>query len=180
MFLFRRPSAAEIQRFVHASASLKPVTGGEFCHDQSSIALGHGADVFDRAWSALEQWKQFDLGWAEVFPQDAPVATGTTLAVLIRHFGFWSLNGARIIDVVDLNGSVWTRGYRYATLPNHAERGHELFAVSLNRTTGEVTYHIDAHSRPRAALTWGGYPVVRYLQHRFRRESLEAMRRAVG
>jgi uncharacterized protein (UPF0548 family) len=180
MFLLRRPSAAEIERFLAASLPLRVSTGGEFCSDQSSIALGHGSDVFDRAWRALKAWKQFALGWVEVFPPQAPVAKGTTVAVLIRHLGFWSLNGARIIDVVDLNGPIWTRGYRYGTLPNHAERGHELFAVSFDRQSGEVRYHIDAHSRPRAALTWCGYPIVRQLQHRFRRESLEAMRRAVG
>jgi hypothetical protein len=38
-----------------------------------------------------------DLGWVETFPGHAPVGAGTVVAVLIRHLGFWSLNGARVV-----------------------------------------------------------------------------------
>jgi uncharacterized protein (UPF0548 family) len=64
-------------------------------------------------------------------------------------------------------------------LSNHAERGEEIFEVFRGPETGEVGYRIRAASRPRAALARAGYPIVRVLQARFRRDSGEAMRKAV-
>ena len=71
-------------------------------------------------------------------------------------------------------------GFAYGTLTNHAESGEELFEVCLNPDSGAVVYRIRAVSRPRAALARIGYPVTRWLQARFRRDSAEAMRRATG
>ncbi len=70
-------------------------------------------------------------------------------------------------------------GFAYGTLTNHAENGEELFEVFLDTQTDDVIYRIRAVSRPQAALARMGYPVVRHLQARFRRDSAAAMRRAV-
>jgi uncharacterized protein (UPF0548 family) len=69
--------------------------------------------------------------------------------------------------------------FSYGTLVNHAERGEELFEVALDAGTGEVTYRIRAASQPRAVLARLGYPLARMLQARCRRESAEAMQRAL-
>jgi len=191
MFSVFRPPARTIQRFIAESQTLplsygdvgltrsagtKP-TGGDM--DETVTAIGRGPADFARARSALGAWKQFDLGWVELFPNAAPPVSGTVVAVLIHHLGFWSLNGARVIyDVVD-DGAGSTRfGFAYGTLSNHAESGEELFEVSLNPESDEVLYRIRAFSRPGALLTRLGYPIDRLLQARFRRESVEAMRRA--
>ena len=38
-----------------------------------------------------------------------------------------------------------------------------------------VFYDLYAHSRPNHLLAWLGYPLARRLQHRFARDSLQAM-----
>jgi uncharacterized protein (UPF0548 family) len=53
--------------------------------------------MFDRAKAALASWKHFDLGWVEVFPKNASLDPGTVVTVLVRHPGFWSLNGCRVV-----------------------------------------------------------------------------------
>ena len=137
--------------------------------------LGRGPEAFERAWAGLQAWCQFDFGWVHVFATAPPTGVGTNLAVLIRHLGFWSLNGGRILYTLEDDARVHRRGYAYGTLTNHAERGEEIFELAMDRATHEVSYTIHAVSRPRSAIAWCGYPVARSLQHRFRRDSAAAM-----
>jgi uncharacterized protein (UPF0548 family) len=188
MFLVRRPSAQRIERFLVESAALplsyEPVgiaRGGVaagLCRDASTVVLGSGDETFEHAWAALQAWRQFAFGWVDVFASAPPTEVGTNLAVLIRHLGFWSLNGGRILYALEDDTRSRHRGYAYGTLTNHAERGEEIFRVSMDRSSAEVTYSILAVSRPHSALAWCGYPVARALQSRFRRDSCAAMQRA--
>ena len=186
MFLLRRPSLPVLQRFVrdaqHAPLSYGPIglaraTPPGFDCDETIAAIGHGRADFDRARAAVNAWTPFALGWVEVFPADAAIAVGTAVAVLIRHAGFWSLNGCRIVYVIDEPGRA---GFAYGSLVSHAEEGEEIFEVSIDPVSAEVRYRIRAVSRPRAALARIGYPIVRMLQARFRRESAAAMARAMS
>jgi uncharacterized protein (UPF0548 family) len=106
----------------------------------------------------------------------ATVAPGTVV-VLVRHLGFWSLNGCRVVYAIAGDDSR-EFGFAYGTLTNHAEIGEEIFKVSLRPGTGEVSYVICAVSKPRSSLARLGYPVTRSLQARFRRDSAAAMVRA--
>jgi uncharacterized protein (UPF0548 family) len=115
----------------------------------------------------------------EVFPTLAAVAPGTVVAVLVRHLGFWSMNGCRVVYEIAGDDSR-EFGFAYGTLTNHAEIGEEIFKVSLHPGTGEVSYVIRAASRPRALLARLGYPVTRSLQARFRRDSAAAITRAIA
>ena len=186
MFSLTRPSANRIERFLRESESLAltytPVglarTGGHgFCQDYTEVLLGRGDDVFARAWAGLQAWRQFDFSWVALSAAGPPTTVGTNLAVLIRHLGFWSLNGGRIVYTLEDDERTVRRGYAYGTLTNHAERGEEIFEVRMARDTGEVCYAIHAVSRPRTPLAWCGYPVARVLQHRFRRDSMTAMQK---
>jgi uncharacterized protein (UPF0548 family) len=147
--------------------------------DEAVVTIGRGKADFDRARDALSAWKPFDIGWVELFPAHASTEIGTVVAVLIRHFGFWSLNGCRVVDSVGEHAADERFGFAYGTLTNHAEAGEELFEVFMNPKTSEVMYRILAVSWPRATLTRWGYPLARMLQARFRRDSGEAMTRAV-
>jgi uncharacterized protein (UPF0548 family) len=190
VFLTHRPNDLEIEKFISASRDLplsydpvgivtKPPHG--FKVDTASGLIGRGPDVFARAKCALSQWKQFELGWVELFPRNASIEPGTSVAVLIHHLGLWSLNGCRIVyRIDDDDAAVESFGFAYGTLTNHAEMGEEIFEVSHDPGSGEVTYRICAVSRPRAALARMGYPYVRFCQSRFRKDSLAAMRRAIG
>ena len=188
MFLTRQPSSASIQQFLHESKilalSYEPVgivskVPAGYDVDEMAVVIGSGEAGFERAKAALMAWKHFDLDWARVCPEGAPIEIGTTVAVLVRHFGFWSLNGCRVLYFLGDRSHGSTFGFAYGTLANHAERGEEIFEVSLNRASQAVTYRIRAVSRPRAVLARLGYPATRMLQERFRRDSGEALRRAM-
>ncbi len=186
MFLARRPSRADIDRFITQSAELplsyRPVG---ILHAPSAAAritdvraaIGRGDADFARACAALRDWRQCDIGWVELHPHGAAVDVGTNVAVVVRHLGFWSMNGCRVVYHVGDGGTRF--GYAYGTLPTHAEAGEELFEVSLDEATGEVVYRLRATARPRALLARIGAPIARSLQARFRRDSADAMRRAI-
>jgi uncharacterized protein (UPF0548 family) len=190
VFLTRRPSHSSIERFLRDSRDLplsygpvgivdgRPVPARHRL-DEQLVAIGRGRSDFERARAALAAWQHFDLGWVELYPRGAPVAAGTVVAVLIRHLGFWSLNGCRVLYTSGGPEDSGRFGFAYGTLMNHAEAGEELFEILLEPHTGNVMYRIRATSRPRALLARAGHPIVRVLQARFRRDSAAVMQRAV-
>jgi uncharacterized protein (UPF0548 family) len=187
MFLARRPSRQSIDRFLLESQALSLSYGpigilgaepGRQRIDEAVVSIGRGELDFARARAALMAWSQFDLGWVEAYPPHAPLAVGTTVAVLIRHLGFWSLNGCRVVYTVGGGPDAARFGFAYGTLTNHAESGEELFEVFIDPQTDEVIYRIRATSWPQAALARAGQRFVRVLQARFRRDSAAAMQRA--
>lgn len=155
MFLRRRPSTTDIERFLNRSCRL-PLSYGPIGIvrqasdvgrlDEQVVAIGHGEADFERARIALTGWKHFDIGWVEAFPKQAVIEPGAVVAVLIRHFGSWSLNGARVLYHVGGNDRQAAFGFAYGTLTNHAESGEELFEVRLDRDSGDVLYRIRAVS----------------------------------
>jgi uncharacterized protein (UPF0548 family) len=187
MFLARRPSPEQIDRFLREcrdlplSYSPAGIVKGDTAReglDETTVVVGHGKAAFERARAALIAWKQFDVGWVETFPRAAPVAAGSVVAVLIHHFGFWSLNGCRVVYSVGSPDDAARFGFAYGTLTNHAESGEELFEVFVDPQTDDVIYRIRAISRPQATLARVGQPIVRVLQQRFRDQSAAAMKRA--
>jgi uncharacterized protein (UPF0548 family) len=102
------------------------------------------------------------------------------VAVLIRHLGFWSLNGCRVVYHLDGSNEAARFGVAYGTLTNHAEAGEELFEVFIDPRTADVVYRIRATSWPQAMLARVGQPIVRVLQARFREHSAAAMTRATS
>ena len=120
------------------------------------------------------------MGWIEIAPKDAPIAEGSCVAIIVRHFGFWSLNASRIVYVIEKHGALERFGFAYGTLPGHVEQGEERFSVEYHPDDNSVWYDLFAFSRPRHILARLGYPMSRQLQKRFARDSLKAMRRAVN
>ena len=186
MFLARRPSAQEIDNFLDDSRTL-PLSYRSIgmvkepydrACDEEVVVIGHGQQDFERARAALMKWQQFETGWVETFPPQARVEVGTVVAVLIRHLGFWSLNGARVLYHVGTADGDARFGFAYGTLTNHAESGEELFEVFVDPRSGDVKYRIRAVSWPQTMLARIGQPIVRALQARFRRDSAAAMTRA--
>jgi uncharacterized protein (UPF0548 family) len=186
MFLLRRPSEQDIGRFLEHSRSA-PLSYGPAGItrdgsprgrvDEQLVRIGRGTTAFERARTALTEWKHLDLGWLQLFPANAPIDAGTTVAVRIQHLGFWSLNGARVVYGVD-DETQGRFGFAYGTLANHAENGEELFEVRFDAKSGDVLYRLRAVSWPQAVLARVGYPFVRHLQARFRQDSPLAMQRA--
>lgn len=186
MFSLWRPTDRAIDRFLrqsqHLPLSYSAVgTASErvrgYTYDESTTIIGHGRADYERARTALRSWRQFDIGWAEVFPRNAAPEVGTVVAVLIRHFGFWSVNGCRVLYHVGADSGTQYE-FAYGTLTNHAESGEELFEVDLDPESGNVRYRIRAASRPNALVARVAFPIARLLQARFRRCSAAAMAHA--
>lgn len=187
MFVAGRPTQNVIDRFLRESQDLPssygPVgivrtpTAAQHL-DELTVAVGRGQADFARARAALLAWKQFDIGWVGTFPRHAPVVVGTIVAVLIRHLGFWSLNGCRVVYSVGSPDDSVRFGFAYGTLTNHAESGEDPFEVFLDPRTEDVVYRIRATSRPQATLARFGQPIVRTLQRRFRDHRVAAMKLA--
>ena len=103
---------------------------------------------------------------------------GCTVALVARHYGFWSLNACRIVYVVDeVGGADGMRrfGFAYGTLPDHGAVGEERFMIEWRPVDDSVWYDLYAVSRPGHPLARLGYPLVRALQRRFARASKQAM-----
>jgi len=189
MFLVQRPDDAAIVRFLDGQrhqpfsypdiGATRSVPPSGYNIDHNRIRLGDGREAFVRAVDALRHWKMFDLGWVTLVPADAPITEGTCVAILVRHFGFWSLNASKIV-YVDGDGDTEDRfAFAYGTLPGHVERGEERFSVEYHPEDNSVWYDLFAFSRPQNLLATIGYPISRRLQRRFARDSLRAMEDAV-
>jgi len=139
------------------------------------VDLGLGATTFDRAASALRQWKMFDVPGVRLCWPDVPIQPDSAVAVLVRHFGFWSINCCRIVYVINEGDPIRRFGFAYGTLPDHAEQGEERFTVEWNRTSDLVSYELMSFSRPGNPAVKIAYPIARSLQKRFLRHSLAAM-----
>jgi uncharacterized protein (UPF0548 family) len=142
--------------------------------DHNRVQLGEGTAVFERAKNAVRRWTMFDMPWINLCFPDTPIEPGATVAVLIRHFGFWSLNPCRIVYVIEEGGESKRFGFAYGTLQDHGEIGEERFSVEYHNKDNSVWYDIYAFSRPRL-IPRLGYPLVRSLQKRFAKESKLAM-----
>jgi uncharacterized protein (UPF0548 family) len=186
MFLLSKPSEAAVRRFISSQedlpfsyrevgASREGVAPSGYVVDRYRMRLGEGPEAYARAAEALRGWRQFDLEWVRLLPSDAPIEAGTTVGVLARHYGFWSLNTARVVYLIEEVGDVERFGFGYGTLPGHAERGEERFSVEWNRGDGAVYYDVFAFSRPKHPLAWLGYLLARLLQRRFAQDSKRVM-----
>jgi uncharacterized protein (UPF0548 family) len=142
--------------------------------------IGRGSVTFERAKKAVSKWKMLDLPGIWLCWPTVPIRPGGTVAIVIKHFGCWSLNCCRIVYVVDdEDGPLRSYGFAYGTLPEHAERGEERFTVEWDCTSDMVSYDILSFSRPGSLQTKLAGPVARWIQRRFVRNSLVAMARAV-
>ncbi len=186
MVTIQKPSKDAIQRFlqkqantgfsypqVHFTEKEEAVPG--YNNDHNRVLLGKGQAVYDAACEALRHWQMFPGDWAWVEPPSAPIQTGQTLAMVTKVFGLHWLNGCRIVYTLDGTGPERRFGFAYGTLPEHIECGEERFSVEW-RADDTVWYDLKAFSHPRLWLVWLAYPVARYLQRRFVRESLQRMK----
>ena len=185
MFLRKKPSPPTIEAFLvsqaHRDFSYRPVgtSGGEtprgFAGMEHRVRLGTGERAFALAREKMQRWRQFQLGWVEIWPREPPLEPGRTVAIVAHAFGLWTLSACRVVEVFEINDASAAKfGFSYGTL-EHAASGEEQFLVSWNLDDGSVWFTIRSFSRPGHPLTWLGYPLFRLAQKRFVRESCAAM-----
>ncbi|MBV9670915.1 MAG: DUF1990 domain-containing protein [Acidobacteriales bacterium] len=188
-FRARAFHAREIQEFLRlvqtssfsyqeVGATLSGEMPSDYNIDRNRQLLGRGCAVWEKAKEALRQSAMFDMPWIRLHRADKWIATGTVVAVEVKHFGFYSLNACRIIGLVDSSPGIERFGFSYGTLWQHAERGEERFCVEWNREHDFVTYDLLAFSQPRMLGARLAYPLSRNLQRRFAQESKLSMLRA--
>jgi uncharacterized protein (UPF0548 family) len=188
MFLLSRPSPDQIGAFL-SSSEYKPFSYSEvgasrdrapsgYNVDHSRTQLGQGRKTFEGAMKAIRQWKMFEMPWLNLCWPNTPIEVGATVAVLVAHLGFWSLNPCRIAYLIEEHGALERYGFAYGTLTEHAETGEERFTVEFDAREQTVWYDLYAFSRPKA-LAALAYPLSRTLQKRFARDSKEAMQNVV-
>lgn len=192
MFFLSQPSESDLERlldhqrempfsYAEVGATLGEAPAG-YNVDHRRVRLGEGPETFACAAHALSRWRHFETGWTRVFPASAPVREEAVVCVVARHFGFYSLNPARIVRIVgerDRYPGYRRYGFVYGTLPAHSERGEERFSVEM-LPDGSVWYDLYSFARGGDALIRLGYPVRRALQRRFARDSGRAMLHAVS
>lgn len=186
MLRLTRPGESQIQAFLERQSHLAftyPNVGATrgtppsgYIVNSRRVCLGSGAATFASARDALRHWQALATGWTEVYPRDAEVRAGQTVAVLGRHFPFWSLNATRVVYVLDEEAQA---GFAYGTLPGHMESGEERFLIEWNREDDSVWYDLQAFVRWRHPLARLASPLARAVVRRFARDSAAAMLRAV-
>lgn len=187
--LLHKPTDAEIRDFIESQSELplsymkigatrsQQMPAG-YAINRYKGRLGTGEDVFKRAVAAMRSWAMYRLGWTKLYWPDTPIRDGEVVAILARHFGFWSLNACRIIYTFEDEGNPEQRfGFAFGTLPGHVEEGEEQFSVELEDET--VWYKLFAFARPKALMAKMAHPLVRSTQRRFAVNSFEAMKRAI-
>ena len=188
MFRLTRPTDDQIAAFLAAQrgatfsygeiGATRGAPPAAYVVDHNRVRLGVGRSTFDRAVAAVRAWRMSSLGWTSIRPVGAPTTVGTDVAVLVRHFGFWSLNACRVLyridEESDANG-VRRAGFAYGTLPAHGEVGEERFMVEWHAADDGVWYDLYAVSRPGHPLVRLASPLARRLQRRFARDSMQAM-----
>ena len=186
MFFLRQPTPKKISRLIEEHragpfsyrelGATRDTPPAGYNVDHNRIVLGHGPETFRRAMTAIDEWRMFDMPWLHLLPEKPPIKEGETVAVIVRHLGFWSVNISRIVYLIQEDSRY---GFAYGTTECHSEQGEERFMVEYDAQTEEVWYDLLAFSKPRAPLARLGYPFSRHLQKRFARSSLAAMKRAV-
>ena len=186
MFILRRPANSEIRGFLanqkesgFSYDALGLTRTGEapdgFNVDHNRIRLGTGLQTFARGVDGIRHWKMFAMPQAQLCWPDTPIEAGSNVAIVFCHFGFWSINAARIVYVLEEHGEIEKFAFAYGTLLDHAESGEERFAVEWNRADDSVYYDLFAFSRPRHPLVRITKPLARRLQKSFIAASKMAM-----
>jgi uncharacterized protein (UPF0548 family) len=186
LFRLTRPSELEVKRFIsrQSQATFSYVEVGasagnppsHYNTDRTRVQIGKGEAVWNRAVDAVRRWQMFNVPWLRLYWPNSSILPGTVVALVVHHFGFWSLNACRIVYIVeDRTPERQEYGFAYGTLRDHAEQGEERFTVEWNHTDDSVWYNILAFSRPRKLLATLGYPLTRSLQRRFAMASGAAM-----
>lgn len=188
MLKLQKPSAETIRRFLDERTDVafsyadlgatrhRPPSG--FVVDHTRVAIGQGQQDFLAARAALQRWDQFRIGWVQAEPVETPIEEGQMIAVVAQLMGVWWINACRIVYAIDGPEDAQRFGFAYGTLPEHVGKGEERFTVEID-AGGTVWYDILAFSRPQAWVAVLAYPVLRWMQKRFGRQSAARMQALV-
>ncbi len=184
MFLLGSPTDERIRRILTAqrrspfsysnTGASRTLLPAEYEVQREQFLLGEGSQVFYKAKEAARQWRMFDMDWVRLYRPPTPVAARDTVAILVGRLGVWVVNICRVVYVIDEPRHY---GFAYGTLAQHVVAGEQRFLVEW-RDDNSVWYEVLHFSSEKHPLAKIAYPVARWLQKKFRRDSGIAMQRA--
>jgi uncharacterized protein (UPF0548 family) len=141
-------------------------------HHETVVPVPAGVspdDSFETARERLFRYRMFPerLLLPRLASLDGRVAEGTVVAFRFRlplvPLAFES--AVRVVETWDrTEADARAAVFAVATLEGHVERGFETFEVRLERSSGRLTFAIDAWSRPAWWLARLGGPITRRFQ----------------
>lgn len=190
MFTLFEPSAEKITNFLAArrdlpfsyaevGASRQTIPAG-YPINHHRVQLGVGADVYNRAKNAMENWTMYQTGWTRLYPTKVPIAVGAVVCAVVNHGFCWSVNPCRIIYILEETGIVARYGFAFGTLPGHSEEGEERFTVEWRGDDDSVWFELLSFARPHDVLAKIGFPFVGFFQRKFAGDAKRAMFEAVN
>ena len=151
-------------------------------HHEVDIGVPPGAspdEAFERVRERLLTYRQFPASIlrARVDAPDGRVRDGA-LVVQRAFFPFSPVAleaGVVVTEVVDrADDSSREASVAIATLDGHPEIGRERFTARLDRLTGQISFTVDAESRPGPLLVRLARPIARWFQLRATRALLSS------
>lgn len=190
MYSLIKPTDQQIRKFIAIQrrrsfsypelGATKDTLPTNYTVDHNRVQLGLGAEIFARAKSAIQRWEMFNLDWVQLCWPEAPIEVGSTVAIMTRALGVWSVNACQIVYIIEDNGTIEKYGFAYGTLPDHVGCGEERFSVEWHHGDDTVWYDLLAFSKPNQLPSKVAYGFMRTQQKRFATTSLQAMVKAVN
>jgi len=197
---FTHEGYVRLTRDVRSREELEQALEGKeeqiFDVDHLRIHLGYGQDCFSRAKLAMMAWKMFTVpDWLEICWPHSTIREGETLGMLILNVGLYSLTACRIVYTIDEDssrlagdtvesGSIMAEsdtpsherfGFACGTLPCHLVSGEERFLVEWDKADDSVCYEVLSFSKPQHWMAKVGYPISRWYQEQYHKETGWAM-----
>ncbi|MFE3516711.1 DUF1990 family protein [Streptomyces sp. NPDC059166] len=152
-----------------------PLPAG-YSHLHHRAAVGRGRAAFERAGSAVTEWRVHRAAGAGLDASAARAEAGVTVTV---SAGIGRLRISAPCAIVWACYGAERTGFAYGTLRGHPERGEESFVVELSED-GTVWFTVTAFSRPAAWYTRLAGPLVPVAQRWYARRLTAALRRTVS
>lgn len=150
---------------VGATAGLLPAGYHQI---RRSEHIGRGRGRFEEAAAAVMRYGMLRGAGLRVTASTEVAGVGTD--VLGRLGPFYA--PCRVVYVIDdLN----RRGFAYGSLPGHAVRGEEMFAVRFDPASEKVYSEVAAFSRPAEWWSRAGAPILVFMQARVTKRYLQAV-----
>ncbi len=137
-------------------------------HVQAARRIGHGRRRFEQAAESVLRYGMLRGAGLRVDATTEVARVGTDVLGRLGPF----VAPCRVVYVLD---EANRRGFAYGSLPGHAVRGEELFAVRYDPSDGAVYAEVAAFSQPATWWSSLGSPVLRLAQSRVTRRYLSAV-----
>lgn len=137
-------------------------------HLRAGKRIGTGRERFERAAAAVMRYGMLRGAGLAVAAGSEVAEPGTDVLGRLGPFAA----PCRVVYVIDEPNR---RGFAYGSLPGHAVRGEELFAVRYDPADESVYAEVAAFSRPATWWSRLGTPVLRLVQTMITRRYLDAV-----